>query len=100
MEGGESSQTFLGMYYWVKRSRPPVVILENVLGADWDGMINAFEEINYSAAVAKVQVYHRPIIYMHELVYTERHQRELGRRFEDRRLRKHRFIRRRRWVRL
>ncbi|GAA5835472.1 hypothetical protein JCM11251_005244 [Rhodosporidiobolus azoricus] len=49
-DGGESGRTFFGMLQWVDKHRPPIVILENVLGAPWDDGIKAFADIGYSAA--------------------------------------------------
>lgn len=46
---GESGQTFYGMFEWVQRARPPLVLLENVCGAPWKGMMRNFEAINYRA---------------------------------------------------
>eukprot|EP00929_Paragymnodinium_shiwhaense_P031017 TRINITY_DN17471_c0_g2_i1.p1 TRINITY_DN17471_c0_g2~~TRINITY_DN17471_c0_g2_i1.p1 ORF type:complete len:2091 (-),score=518.39 TRINITY_DN17471_c0_g2_i1:228-6500(-) len=46
---GESSQTFFGMYNWVKKARPPMVLLENVCGAPWDDMKEIFQGIGYNA---------------------------------------------------
>ena len=40
---GESAQTFRGMMDWVKRTRPPCVILENVFGAPFDKFVEYFE---------------------------------------------------------
>lgn len=33
---GESGQTFRGMMDWIVQAQPPMVILENVMGAPWD----------------------------------------------------------------
>ncbi len=41
-EQGESGQTFRGMMTWVQRKQPPVVILENVCGAPWEGKFFSF----------------------------------------------------------
>ncbi|KAJ8598901.1 hypothetical protein CTAYLR_010750 [Chrysophaeum taylorii] len=51
---GESGQTFYGMYAWVKRARPAVVLLENVCGAPWEGMVANFREIGYSAKATRL----------------------------------------------
>ncbi len=53
-EGGESGRTFHGMMGWVKRHRPPLVILENVCGAPWDKVVTKFEKVGYSAAHLRV----------------------------------------------
>ncbi|GAA6033422.1 hypothetical protein JCM8097_006743 [Rhodosporidiobolus ruineniae] len=51
-DGGESSRTFYGMLQWVEKHRPPIVILENVKNAPWEGGIKAFDSIGYHATVA------------------------------------------------
>ena len=51
---GESGQTFYGMFEWVQRARPPLVLLENVCGAPWKGMIRNFEAINYRAQAVRL----------------------------------------------
>ncbi|KAI9454431.1 hypothetical protein F5148DRAFT_1326581 [Russula earlei] len=48
-QGGESGRTFHGMLNWVKKHRPPVVILENVCSAPWQAVVKKFEEVKYSA---------------------------------------------------
>ncbi|KAI9440567.1 hypothetical protein H4582DRAFT_2110717 [Lactarius indigo] len=48
-QGGESGRTFHGMLDWVKKHRPPVVILENVCGAPWPAVVKKFEDAKYSA---------------------------------------------------
>lgn len=53
-EKGESGQTFYGMYSWVQRARPPVVLLENVCGAPWEGMVKNFEAIGYDAKATRL----------------------------------------------
>jgi site-specific DNA-cytosine methylase len=47
--GGESGQTFFGMFEWVKKTRVPLVILENVSGAPGAGMVKNFATIKYHA---------------------------------------------------
>lgn len=37
------------MLNWVKKHRPPVVILENVCSAPWQAVVKKFEEAKYSA---------------------------------------------------
>jgi site-specific DNA-cytosine methylase len=37
------------MLNWVKKHRPPVVILENVCGAPWPTVVKKFEDAKYSA---------------------------------------------------
>lgn len=51
---GESGRTFRGMLNWVRRHRPPIVILENVCGAPWDRVTKYFAEVNYSAKFMRV----------------------------------------------
>jgi site-specific DNA-cytosine methylase len=48
-QGGESGRTFHGMLSWVKKHRPPVVILENVCSAPWKTVVKKFEDAKYSA---------------------------------------------------
>jgi site-specific DNA-cytosine methylase len=38
-DAGESGQTFRGMMQWVKRTQPPIVLLENVCSAPWEMVI-------------------------------------------------------------
>ena len=40
---------FYGMFEWVQRARPPIVILENVCGAPWKGMVQNFASAGYHA---------------------------------------------------
>jgi site-specific DNA-cytosine methylase len=51
---GESGRTFRGMMTWVKKHRPPIVILENVCSAPWDAVKLYFEANGYSANSAMV----------------------------------------------
>lgn len=46
---GESGRTFRGMLQWVKKHRPPIVILENVCSAPWEKVVEYFAEIDYDA---------------------------------------------------
>ncbi|KAF9497116.1 hypothetical protein BDN71DRAFT_1445134 [Pleurotus eryngii] len=50
---GESGRTFRGMMSWVKRHRPPIVILENVCSAPWTKVKEYFEDIDYSAEFSR-----------------------------------------------
>ncbi|QRV87675.1 Serine/threonine-protein phosphatase [Ceratobasidium sp. AG-Ba] len=52
-EGGESSDTFHGMLSWVKRHRPPIVILENVCSAPWTEIVRKLEAVDYAAQPAR-----------------------------------------------
>ncbi|KAJ1308686.1 hypothetical protein OPQ81_004377 [Rhizoctonia solani] len=51
--GGESSNTFHGMLSWVKRHRPPIVILENVCSAPWPEIVLKLKSIDYAAQPAR-----------------------------------------------
>ncbi|KAK4333158.1 hypothetical protein RTBOTA2_001878 [Rhodotorula toruloides] len=53
-DGGESGRTFFGMYRWVDKHRPKIVILENVCTAPWGDMVKNFAEINYSAEFCRL----------------------------------------------
>ncbi|KAI0305877.1 hypothetical protein B0F90DRAFT_1694134 [Multifurca ochricompacta] len=48
-QGGESGRTFHGMLNWIKKHRPPIVILENVCSAPWQTVVKKFEDVKYSA---------------------------------------------------
>lgn len=51
-EGGESGDTWMAVYTYVKRFRPSLVLLENVKSekATWDDVVLRFGEIGYEAA--------------------------------------------------
>ncbi|KAJ8456991.1 hypothetical protein ONZ45_g18498 [Pleurotus djamor] len=51
---GESGRTFRGMMSWVKKHRPPIVILENVCSAPWDKVKDYFRDNDYSAEFVRV----------------------------------------------
>ncbi|EKM50640.1 uncharacterized protein PHACADRAFT_213538 [Phanerochaete carnosa HHB-10118-sp] len=51
---GESGRTFRGMLDWVRRHRPPLVILENVCGAPWERVKKYFAQEDYSAEYLRV----------------------------------------------
>ncbi|KAH9913975.1 uncharacterized protein BXZ73DRAFT_92885 [Epithele typhae] len=51
---GESGRTFRGMMSWVKKHRPPLVILENVCSAPWDKVAKYFAQHDYSASHLRV----------------------------------------------
>lgn len=57
-EGGESGNTFFGMLSYVKNHRPPIVILENVCSAPWNGVCEEFEQIGYSARHLRLDTKH------------------------------------------
>ncbi|KAI8904617.1 hypothetical protein DFJ77DRAFT_552162 [Powellomyces hirtus] len=47
-DSGESGRTFRGMLQWVAKHRPPLIILENVVQADWKGSVQpAIEKHGY-----------------------------------------------------
>ncbi|KAF3914918.1 hypothetical protein ABW20_dc0107988 [Dactylellina cionopaga] len=48
-DGGESGRTFWGMFRWVEKHRPKIVILENVCKAPWGQVVTEFEDIGYAA---------------------------------------------------
>ncbi|KAJ6260535.1 DNA repair protein RAD5 [Drechslerella dactyloides] len=48
-DGGESGRTFWGMFSWVQKHRPKIVILENVCKAPWGQVVTEFEGIGYAA---------------------------------------------------
>lgn len=52
-EGGESGQTFLGMIEWIRKAKPPVVVIENVYSAPWDEKVRLFQREGYDAAYGK-----------------------------------------------
>ncbi|ODH45084.1 hypothetical protein ACO22_00379 [Paracoccidioides brasiliensis] len=53
-EMGESGHTFYGVLRYIQRCRPPMVILENVCGAPWNHIKDAFKEMDYHAYHVKV----------------------------------------------
>lgn len=53
-EMGESGHTFYGVLRYTQRCRPPLMILENVCGAPWGHIKDAFKEIDYHAYHIKV----------------------------------------------
>jgi site-specific DNA-cytosine methylase len=55
---GESGRTFRGMMSWVKKHRPPIVILENVCSAPWPRIQTYFEKNGYSAVHIRVDTKH------------------------------------------
>jgi site-specific DNA-cytosine methylase len=46
-DGGESSKTWFAVLAYVKKFRPAIVILENVLHGPWDRMTECYREIDY-----------------------------------------------------
>ncbi|KAK6543033.1 hypothetical protein TWF694_006963 [Orbilia ellipsospora] len=52
-DGGESGRTFWGMFGWVTKHRPKIVILENVCKAPWGQVVAEFENIGYAAGHTK-----------------------------------------------
>ena len=59
---GESGQTFRGMMAWVKKNKPPIVLLENVCQAPWEIVAKKFEEIGYASHFIRLDTkkYHIP----------------------------------------
>ncbi|KIY70594.1 hypothetical protein CYLTODRAFT_488004 [Cylindrobasidium torrendii FP15055 ss-10] len=55
---GKSGQTFYGMFEFVQKHRPPIVILENVCGAPWDYMAGLFEKEKYRAKHVRMDTKH------------------------------------------
>jgi site-specific DNA-cytosine methylase len=53
-DGGESGQTFKGMMEWIKRAKPPVVILENVCNAPWEAVAERFRDNGYHATYQRL----------------------------------------------
>jgi len=51
---GESGQTFRGMMNWIRKSQPPIVILENVCNAPWDQVAKRFNDEGYHAQFMRV----------------------------------------------
>ena len=51
---GESGQTFRGMMNWIRKSQPPIIILENVCNAPWDQVQKKFEDEGYFARFMRV----------------------------------------------
>ncbi|QIW94895.1 hypothetical protein AMS68_000413 [Peltaster fructicola] len=47
---GESSKTFYAVLDYVKKFRPPIVLLENVKSAAWKKMLDEYEKIDYVVA--------------------------------------------------
>lgn len=56
--GGESGRTFAGMLSWVTKTRPPIVILENVCNGPWPRMQEKFEAKGYSAHFERLDTKH------------------------------------------
>ena len=52
--GGESSVTLTAILRYARQCRPPILILENILGASWNQIIKLFEQIDYSAGVVRL----------------------------------------------
>ena len=51
---GESAQTYQGMMKWIEKSRPRVVLQENVCGAPWPEMKVDYEKLGYHADFLRV----------------------------------------------
>lgn len=57
-DGGESGRTFSGMLSWVTKTRPPIVILENVCNGPWARMAEKFRAKGYSAHFERLDTKH------------------------------------------
>ncbi|WEW57992.1 hypothetical protein PRK78_003459 [Emydomyces testavorans] len=53
-EMGESGHTFFPILKYIKRCRPPLVILENVFGAPWAKIAGIYKDIEYNAYHASI----------------------------------------------
>ena len=53
-EKGESSVTFRAVAIYARDFRPPLIILENILGAPWHTIRSVFDAINYDAGFVQV----------------------------------------------
>ncbi|MBW0476709.1 hypothetical protein O181_016424 [Austropuccinia psidii MF-1] len=68
-DGGESGRTFHGMLKWVEKSRPPIVILENVCNAPWPKVKEKFLSIGYDAEFSRFDTKHYYIPHTRTRVY-------------------------------
>ncbi|KAF2722314.1 hypothetical protein K431DRAFT_284007 [Polychaeton citri CBS 116435] len=57
-DNGESAKTWEAVTAFNKAFRPAIVILENVLNADWDAMLACYEEMQYESAGVLVDTKH------------------------------------------
>ncbi|EOD10393.1 hypothetical protein EMIHUDRAFT_248363, partial [Emiliania huxleyi CCMP1516] len=55
-EKGESGQTFWGMLAWVKRTRPSIVVQENVCSAPWEEMVGYYAKEGYAATFLRAAI--------------------------------------------
>ncbi|KAJ3149706.1 hypothetical protein HDU86_006883 [Geranomyces michiganensis] len=56
---GESGKTFRGMMRYVSKHRPPIIIMENVQGAQWDEeIVPAIEKENYFVQIVNLDTKH------------------------------------------
>ncbi|KJX97379.1 DNA repair protein rad8 [Zymoseptoria brevis] len=53
-DGGESADTWDAVLSYCRAFRPAIVLLENVLGANWDKMLEDYEGLNYECSGATV----------------------------------------------
>ncbi|USW56199.1 Putative C-5 cytosine methyltransferase, Helicase superfamily 1/2, ATP-binding protein [Septoria linicola] len=53
-DGGESGDTYKAVLAYCKAFRPAIVVLENVLNADWDRMLGDYKAIGYESTGALV----------------------------------------------
>ena len=57
-EDGQSGQTFAGMLAWVGAALPRVVLLEDVCGAPWSAICEAFVRLGYAMETTQVDSKH------------------------------------------
>jgi len=50
-DGGESGQTWLGALAYCRACKPPLILFENVFGADWPSMLAHYRELDYDCKV-------------------------------------------------
>ena len=68
-EKGESGQTFWGMLAWVKRTRPSIVVQENVCSAPWEEMVGYYAKEGYAATFLRVDTKNHYIPHTRTRVY-------------------------------
>ena len=57
-DGGESGDTYYGLLAFCRNHRPTIVILENVVSADWDRMRELYRDIGYDVEGVIVDTKH------------------------------------------
>ena len=68
-EKGESGQTFWGMLAWVKRTRPSIVVQENVCSAPWEEMVGYYAKEGYAATFLRVDTKNHYIPHTRTRIY-------------------------------